>query len=282
MAIQQDSRTGLQAYDFMAPANSEQAELALEVGARLDVGIKRKYKPNEDSLLVTRGIMPSTALPQPFTLMSIADGMGGLAHGQEASRLATQSLAAYIGYALNTHEMLPRAMLPLLIAGVQHANDVVFQHNLSRGDTMGTTLTATLVMAGIAYVVQVGDSRCYLYRPPVGLQQITRDHSMVALLVEAGIIERSAVYTHPARNQIYRCLGEQALVEVDGYTLSLAANDILLLCSDGLWEMVHDPQLASLLSASSLDPSIIARKLVQAALTNGGEDNISAIVARAA
>lgn len=268
----------INATDFV---QTEQSVLALEVGARLDPGIKRRYRPNEDSLLVTRGMMPTAASPKPFTLLSIADGMGGLAHGQEASRLATSSLAAYVAYALNSHELPASVMLPLLIAGVQHANDAIYRHNRSRGDTMGTTLTAALVIDGTAYIAQVGDSRLYLHRHSVGLRQITRDHSAVALLVEAGIIEPAAVYTHPARNQIYRCLGEYAQVEVDGFTLPLIANDTLLLCSDGLWEMVRDRQIASIITTLSPDPSAMAQTLVHAALGAGGDDNVSTIVARA-
>jgi serine/threonine protein phosphatase PrpC len=112
----------------------------------------------------------------------------------------------------------------------------------------------------------VGDSRLYQYRAGVGLSQITQDHSLVAALAAAGIIRPQDIYTHPRRNLIYRCLGEKSHVEVDTTTVLLAAGDILLLCSDGLWEMVRDPQ--------------IAHALIQAALAGGGEDNVSAIVAR--
>jgi len=262
---------------------SEQPVLALQVGSDTDPGIRRKHSPNEDTILVTQGSMPSASpstLPKPFVLLIVADGMGGQAHGQEASRLAVQSLTRYVSGSLGSQQLKPEAVLSLLTAGVQYANQVVHQHNQEQRDTMGTTMTAALVMDSTAYVAHVGDSRLYLYREPRGLVQITRDHTVVASLVAVGVIESKDIYTHPMRNRIYRSLGEKATVEVDGSAVSLAAGDLLLLCSDGLWEMVRDPQIAAILTTHRPHPSKTAHALVKAALAGGGEDNVSVIVAQ--
>mgnify|MGYP001443777724 CR=1 FL=1 len=102
----------------------------------------------------------------------------------------------------------------------------------------------------------------------------------MAELVAEGIIAPNDIYTHPMRNQIYRSLGENADVEVDASVVPLAAGDVLLLCSDGLWEMVRDQQIAAIMTTRMPTPSDSAQALIQAALAGGGEDNVSAIVAQ--
>ena len=263
--------------------NTEQPVLTLRVGSHLDPGIRRKDRPNEDTLLVSQGIMPSASastLSKPFALLIVADGMGGQAHGQEASRLAVQSLADYVSGSVGSQPRKPEDLLPLLTAGVQYANQLVYRHNREQRDEMGTTMTAALVMDTTAYVAHVGDSRLYLYRHHTGLGQITRDHSVVAGLLAAGVIESEDIYTHPMRNRLYRSLGEKASIEVDGSTVPLAAGDLLLLCSDGLWEMVRDQQIAAILTTPRPHPAETAHALVQAALAGGGKDNVSVIVAQ--
>jgi len=254
-----------------------QTGIALRIGTALDPGIERKLRPNEDTLSVTRGIIPA-ASSKPFVLLTVADGMGGQGHGQEASRLAVQSLTEYVSGLLCSKQVTPQNFLSLLKEGVQAANRVVYQRNREQRTEMGTTMTAALIVDTTAYVAHVGDSRCYLYREPGGLSQITHDHSLVAALVTAGAIQPEEIYTHPRRNLIYRCLGEKASVEVDACAVPLATGDILLFCSDGLWEMVRDQQIAAILTSPMPDPSQIAHALLQAALAGGGEDNVSVIV----
>ena len=255
--------------------------LELQVGSCLDRGIKRKDRPNEDSLFVTQGVLhSSSAPPKPFALFIVADGMGGHTHGQEAGQLAMQSLIEYVYASLCSQQVTPDALLTLLVEGVQSANQKLYQHNQEYRANMGTTITAALVSDATAYVVNVGDSRTYLCREATGLSQITRDHSVVAALVEAGVIQPADIYTHPRRNQIYRSLGEKPLVEVDTFVVSLTDGDTLLLCSDGLWEMVRDPQIEATLTSPTSTPSQLADTLVQAALSGGGADNVSVIVVR--
>ena len=129
--------------------HSEQPMLALKVGSHLDPGIRRKHRSNEDTLLVTQGIVlsaPPNTLPKPFALLIVADGVGGQAHGQEASRLAVQSLADYVSGSFSSQQMKPEVFLPLLTAAVQYVNQSVYQQNREQRDHMGTTMTAALVI----------------------------------------------------------------------------------------------------------------------------------------
>ena len=172
------------------------------------------------------------------------------------------------------------SLLSLLSASVQYANQIVYEHNQQQQTVMGTTMTAALLIGSTAYVAHIGDSRFYLSRQPVGLTQITRDHSVVAALVARGDIAPEDIYTHPRRNEITRSLGNKASVEVDVSTVQLVDGDVLLLCSDGLWEMALDHQIASILAKPMPTPTDTAQALIQAALAGGGKDNVSAIVAR--
>ena len=261
--------------------DAQDAVLVLQVGSQTDPGLRRKDRPNEDSIFVTQGIIPSaSASPKPFALLMVADGMGGHEHGQEASQLAIKSLVTYVSGSLHSQQKRTGDFLSLLREGVEHANCAVYERNQELRTKMGTTMTACLVVDTAAYVAQVGDSRCYLYHQPAGLSQITQDHSVVAALVKAGVIQPEDIYTHPSHNLIYRCLGEKSHLEVDTFTVQLASGDTLLLCSDGLWEMVRDQQIAAILTTPIPTPSDTAHTLIQAALAGGGEDNVSAIVAR--
>jgi serine/threonine protein phosphatase PrpC len=253
--------------------------LSLAVGYLTDPGIKRKHKPNEDSLFAMQGARTLNSLPQQFGLFVVADGMGGHANGQDASRLAIQTIIDYMLPRISeSNQMDDEAFLNLLRDGVQCANQAVHQRNLEERADMGTTMTAALVVGSTANVANVGDSRTYLYREPQGLTKITHDHSVVASLVDAGIIKPDDIYTHPKRNQIYRSLGEKPTVDVDSFKVSLLPGDKLLLCSDGLWDMVRDPEIQRLMSAPAPDPSMTGKGLIQAALDGGGEDNVSVIV----
>ncbi len=251
--------------------------LRLVVGIGLDPGIVRKDSPNEDNLLAIQGLHDGENGPVPLGLFVVADGMGGHADGQEASRLAIQSISDVVSPAILRNAEPDETFSDLLKDGAHRANLAIYRRNREQEHMMGTTLTAALVVGTDAYVVNVGDSRTYRYRPGEGLAQISRDHSVVARLVEAGIISREDVYTHPKRNQIYRCLGEKASLELDYFHIDVQAGDILILCSDGLWEMVRDPDIENIVASSSPHASQISSMLIQAALTRGGADNVSVV-----
>jgi serine/threonine protein phosphatase PrpC len=248
----------------------------LDISTALDAGIKRRGKPNEDSLLALPAISNACVGVQPVGLFVIADGMGGHGNGQEASRLAITAL----------HDALKLALVgspeddnyqQVLAEGAHTANLAVYRRNRQQQSDMGTTLAVALVIGNTAYIANVGDSRVYLHRESEGLEQITRDHSSVARLVEAGAITPDEVYSHPKRNEIYRSLGHQSTVKVDTFSVPLQVGDVLLLCSDGLWEMVRDSAIENIIESTLPDVSQVCDELRQAALDGGGKDNISLI-----
>jgi serine/threonine protein phosphatase PrpC len=250
--------------------------LYLDIGTGLDAGIKRKGRPNEDSLLAVENITNFATAPRPVGLFIIADGMGGHGNGREASQLALRAMRESVLMALQPgveDDTFPE----LLVEAVQSANRSVYKRNQQQHADMGTTITASLLWGATAYVANVGDSRTYLYRESEGLIQVTQDHSTVARLVKRGAIKADDVYTHPQRNEIYRSLGNYPTVEVDTFTAPVQVGDILLLCSDGLWEMVRDSGIEEILSTSASSSSQLCSMLVQAALDAGGKDNISVI-----
>lgn len=165
---------------------------------------------------------------------------------------------------------------------IQAANDDIIrygeQHPSARG--LGSTLTMALVLNNRAYIANIGDSRTYRLQHGK-LEAVTKDHSLVAKLVETKQIEPEEVYSHPQRNVIYRSLGAgRKRVEVDIFHISLEPGDVLLLCCDGLWEMVRRPELEQALKTNN-SPQSICDRLIELANANGGEDNISAIVVQA-
>jgi len=252
--------------------------LSLSVGALSHPGIKRQHQPNEDSLFAAQDMRPHSSQPQPFGMFIAADGMGGHVYGQEASRLGIQTLIdRVLPRVCGSSDLREADFRQLLIDGVQAANRAIHQRNKEQRTDMGTTITAALVVDCTAFVANVGDSRTYLYRESEGLRKVTKDHSLVAYLVENGIIEADDIYIHPQRNQIYRSLGIKPVIPVDMFMEQLRPGDTLLLCSDGLWEMVRDPFIEQILRQGT-DPSQMGQALIEAALEGGGTDNISVVV----
>ena len=250
-------------------------------GVAWDVGIKRKGRPNEDSVLTLRGTCNVAEKLQPFELHIVADGMGGHANGRLASHLAIRSMLETVVPGLVACSSIGgEGIVDILIDGVHWANQVIYQYGQEQQTDLGTTITSVLLLSETAYIINVGDSRTYVYRPEAGLTQITRDHSLVARLVETGAISPDEIYTHPDRNKVYRGLGDKMDVTVDWFILPVQAGDLILLCSDGLWEMVRDPQIAEILQTYASSPALASNTLLRAALQAGGSDNVSLLLAK--
>lgn len=168
-----------------------------------------------------------------------------------------------------------------LKSAIRQANRAILAYGEEQSGArgLGCTLTMALVKDGQAHIANIGDSRTYLLRNGE-LEPLTRDHSLVAKLVETHQISPEDVYTHPQRNLIYHSLGAgRKEVDPDVFHETLRPGDKLLLCSDGLWEMVRTPALLQVLNVSE-DVEKICDNLINLANANGGEDNISAVVVR--
>ena len=272
---------------ILEDAASEDAKLecahCLLVGQRSDIGAVRRGRANEDSLFALTAAAASGAQAGlTLGLYLVADGMGGHMDGEIASRTACEvivgSLLAVLG--LPTLEGYSAdAIQEQIDDAFQAANHQICTTAAATGSNMGTTAVLALVVAGRAYMANVGDSRAYLWRTGE-LHRLTEDHSHVYTLFKNGLIEEDAIYTHPRRNEIFRSLGAAPAVEVDRWNLDLAPGDMLLLCSDGLWEMLRSDGIVDVLHLNLGDPQVICDELVRRANLAGGDDNISVIVVR--
>ena len=224
-------------------------------GSRTDVGCVREH--NEDNLLV--------APP----LYVVCDGMGGHEGGEVASEIAVDTIARCAPSELDA-EGLGHAVEEANLAVIQAARDGVGKEG------MGTTCTAAMLEGEKMVIAQVGDSRAYLLHNGV-LQQITRDHSVVADLVESGEISPAQARTHQWRSYITRALGLDPYMQADLYEINVAAGDRLMLCSDGLYSMVPDEGISEILQTVA-NPQDAADVLVDEALAGGGSDNITVVV----
>jgi PPM family protein phosphatase len=205
-------------------------------------------------------------------LFAIADGMGGARAGEIAAGIAASALRE------GRDDVIDEASLQAI---VEEANRRVWEHSLADPSTagMGTTVTVALVDAGAAQIVfgHVGDSRAYRLRGG-RLEQVTTDHSLVAELVQSGVLTPEEAERHPQRSAITRAVGTESAIEVDVFTVPAEPGDLVLLCSDGLTDMLSEEEIASALVDAERDPARAAGALVAAANAAGGEDNITVVL----
>ncbi|MEA5616235.1 Stp1/IreP family PP2C-type Ser/Thr phosphatase [Cronbergia sp. UHCC 0137] len=205
----------------------------------------------------------------------VADGMGGHAGGEEASRIATQKIRAF----LEEYWEKPQSNQEILEQAFFAANSAILldQQNHAERSDMGTTVVAVLWRSPETPVcAHVGDSRLYCLRQGI-LKQITQDHTWIARAIEIGDISPDEARVHPFRHVLSRCLGREDLNHIDVQPLDLQESDLLLLCSDGLTEELIEQQITACLQTSpELDQ--VASSLITAAKDQGGHDNITVVL----
>jgi PPM family protein phosphatase len=259
-----------------APTQTQLEPHDLSVGFASDPGLGRDR--NEDSLLALQFVLLQQGQPPlPTGLFIVADGMGGHVQGQQASGLAVRLAARHIVDQvylplLSEDETTERAPInEVLQAGVQIAHQAIM-HRLPMA---GTTMTLALTLGDSVYLAHAGDSRAYLGERGV-LHLLTRDHSMAARFLEMGgtTSEEAALQ----RNILYKALGQGPQIQPDILYHDLEPGQYLLLCCDGLWAKVAAEEMIAIIEAAAT-PGMACQNLIARALENGGEDNISVILA---
>jgi PPM family protein phosphatase len=270
-AIEQDKTVRIDEDTTMSAATGY-----VHLGQMSDVGLVRTN--NQDAALSFYARSDSVEPRPTFGLFVVADGMGGHVDGEKASAITTRVLTSYVinEIYLPLHNGGPKPDQPphteLLVKGVQTANKEV----IKQVDDGGTTVTAALVVGNWIHIAHVGDSRAYLINAD-GIEQITRDHSVVQRLIELDQLTPAEAVNHPRKNVLYRALGQNEALEVDIFTRRLTPNSHILICSDGLWGLLEEKDLYEQ-SMNILDPQKACEKLVELANIQGGIDNITAIL----
>jgi len=252
----------------------------IEVSSQSDIGCQRQtnedsfgyWEPEDDQQFRRKG-----------RLAVVADGMGGYEGGQEASRLAVETLVAvYRDFGGDDPQ---QALVEALQAAHEQVRQYSFAHPELRG--MGTTCTAAAIVRGAhggaeydaLYYVHIGDTRLYLIRDGQ-ITRLTRDHSYVGRLVEAGMISPQEAEHHPQRNILTAALGTNPdlIMDSPGHPEPLRPEDVLLICSDGLWGQVRDSEMLDAVESKSVAQA--GRELIELARQRGGPDNITVEILR--
>ena len=228
--------------------------------------VGRKRLINQDTVYISDA--PVGVLPN---LYIVADGMGG----EKAGDYASKSL---IGYMLTYIEHTMKLPLVAMREAIEYANENLFAEGRKNPELagMGTTVVAASIIDNILYVFNVGDSRCYILEEN-GISQITKDHSLVEMLVSKGEITRESEAYKENKSKITRAVGAEEKILIDNFEVELFGNEYILLCSDGLTNMVEDEKIFNIIS-SGANVKASAKRLIEEANLSGGNDNISVLL----
>lgn len=240
----------------------------MEIWGATDRGMVRKQ--NQDTFRWTK-------LNDSQFLAVVCDGMGGAKSGDVASKLASEVFEADISQSVEP-DMDQQSIVKMLVDAVKSANRAVYEQSLVSPDFkgMGTTLVAVFLQGTAAYIINVGDSRCY-YLSEGEVSQVTEDHSVVGLMVARGQISEEEARTHPNKNLITRAVGTEPNVECDCFYLGLDQGEYLLLCSDGLSNMVSRPEMLFEITHGE-NGTQCCQRLIDIAKNRGAPDNVTVVL----
>lgn len=230
-----------------------------------DIGQKREI--NQDYVYCNEN--PIGALPNLFI---VADGMGGHNAGDFASRFCVENMVRTL------QESSEKTVISMIENAITETNDMLIQQSKEKVDLegMGTTMVIATILEHIMYVANIGDSRLYLINDSI--KQITQDHSLVEEMVKTGEIKKEEARFHPKKNIITRAIGANTKVIPDFFEIGVKEDDIILLCSDGLSNMVEDQELSQIIHQYKGDLKSAVEALLQRANECGGRDNIAVVL----
>jgi protein phosphatase len=250
--------------------------MALEAAGMTDVGLVRNH--NEDNFF----------FDTDSGLFIVADGLGGHAAGEIASKIVVDQVAKFIKHTANSETAILSGSSSnfaslnetRLKTAIQMSNKAISENIVlhPERETMGSTIVACLIEGKRVTMAHVGDSRGYMLSKD-SIQQITRDHSWVAEQVANGLLTKEEAKRHPFRNIITQALGNNSKIDIEVHEFEITNSETILLCSDGLSGMVSDEQMLAIFNQAS-DLQNAARRLISKAIENGGEDNITVVLVR--
>lgn len=253
----------------------EELRKHLAAGAAQSIGKERKK--NDDALLVFTGSSESVDRLPDFGLFCVADGLGGYENGATASAVGVRSIArsltqgAFLELLAKDPEKAANSFEELVAQAIQQANRDI----RAKAEGGATTMTVVLLARDTIVLGHVGDSRAYLVKAD-GMEQLTRDHSLVQQLVDTGTITEEEAENHPQRNVLWNAMGKSIDVKVDTQVLQKPQEAYLLLCTDGLWGVVSEEQMHRLIYDAG-DPQLACEALVASANAAGGPDNVTVV-----
>ena len=235
--------------------------------AKSDIGKVRDM--NQDSFYISKP-------EDKVQLFIVADGMGGYKGGEIASKLAVETSKNYIANNIESVAHDREKILNLIKSAIEYANLVVYEKSkeVPELENMGTTIDICLIIQNKVYIGHVGDSRVYRKRKEF-FRRLTTDHSYVQKLVSDGTITKEEAYNHPKKNMLIKALGCSSFVEPDVSVKGFLKDDILLMCSDGLTNMLRDEEIVKIINEN---PNEACNKLIDEANHRGGLDNITAVI----